>query len=537
MTAAPQNHPRRWVVLGVLIVSLLAVVLDNTVLNVALTTLADPADGLGASQSELEWSINSYTLVFAGFLLSLGTLGDRFGRKRGVLAGLVLFCLGSLLSAYAHSPAQLIGARVVMGLGAAAIMPLSLAIVTGLFSESDRPRAIAVWSGSVGIGVALGPIVGGLLLERFWWGSVFLINVPVTVAAFVVIALVVPEMRTHSSARVDAAGALLSIVALTSLTYGIIDGGDHGFDDARPWPWLAAGVVLLAVFVWWEGRAAEPALDLRLFRDARFSAANTAISLVFFAAIGAFFFIQFYLQLVRGFSPLKAGLLVTPFAVAQLVFAPASAALVRRFGFRAVCGAGLVLTAGALGGTVQLTAHTSLVIVGAAFFAAGIGMSLVMAPSMASVMASVPRDRASVGSATANTVRQVASALGIAVAGSILTPLYRAGIDPHLAGLPTAAREAAAEALAAAHAVAPSLGPAGPALVDAADTAFVEALRTTLLILAVTVLAATPIVARWLPGRRHEDRRASGVRLSGDGGGDLGDTTGLPEAQHEDAHS
>ncbi|NUT35506.1 MAG: DHA2 family efflux MFS transporter permease subunit, partial [Hamadaea sp.] len=453
MTASAENHPRRWVVLGVLIVSLLAVVLDNTVLNVALTTLADPAEGLGATQSELEWSINSYTLVFAGFLLSLGTLGDRFGRKRGVLAGLVLFCLGSLLSAYAGSPGQLIGARVVMGLGAAAIMPLSLAIVTGLFAERDRPRAIAVWSGSVGIGVALGPVVGGLLLEHFWWGSVFLVNVPVIVAAFVVIAIVVPETRSQRPGRVDAAGALLSIAALTSLTYGIVAGGEHGFSQDRPWPWLAAGVVLLAVFLLWERRAADPALDLRLFRDAGFSAANTAIGLVFFAAMGAFFFIQFYLQLVRGFAPLKAGLLVTPFAVAQLIFAPASAALVRRCGIRAVCAAGLLLTAAALAGTVRLATDTSLWVVGGAFFAAGIGMSLVMAPSMASVMASVPRDRASVGSATANTVRQVASALGIAVAGSILTSLYRAGIAPDVAGLPPAARDAAAEALAAAHAV------------------------------------------------------------------------------------
>lgn len=535
MSAGPDNHPRRWAVLGVLVVSLLAVVLDNTVLNVALTTLADPVDGLGASQSELEWSINSYTLVFAGFLLSLGTLGDRFGRKRGVLAGLVLFCAGSLLSAYAQSAAQLIGARVVMGLGAAAIMPLSLAIVTGLFSGRDRPRAIAVWSGSVGIGVALGPVVGGLLLERFWWGSVFLINVPVTVAAFVVIAFIVPEARSLRPGRVDVGGALLSIAALTSLTYGIVAGGEHGFGEGRPWPWLAAGVLLLAVFVGWERRASDPALDLGLFRRPGFSAANTAIGLVFFAAMGAFFFIQFYLQLVRGFSPLKAGLLVTPFAVAQLVFAPASAALVRRFGIRVVCAAGLVLTAGALGGTVQLSAGTSLVTIGAAFFAAGIGMSLVMAPSMASVMDGVPRDRASVGSATANTVRQVASALGIAVAGSILTPLYRAELDPQLAEAPPPVQDAAAESLAAAHALAPQLGPAGPAVVAAADAAFVDALRTTMLILAAVVLAAAAAVIRWLPGRPRETRRQPGGYLIGNAGGDLGDAARLPHAQHDHA--
>jgi MFS family permease len=248
------GHPRRWAILGVLVVSLLVVVLDNTVLNVALRTIADPVHGLGASQSQLEWAINSYTLVFAGLLFTAGVLGDRYGRRAVLLIGLTLFGLASLLSAYAQDPAQLIAARALMGIGGAAVMPATLSIISNVFDPRERARAIGVWAGSVGLAVAIGPVVGGLLLERYWWGSVFLINVPIVVAGVIAAFVIVPESRDPKPGRVDVVGVLLSVAGLVVLVYGVVDGGDHGFDRPAAWGSILGGLVILAGFVAYERR-------------------------------------------------------------------------------------------------------------------------------------------------------------------------------------------------------------------------------------------------------------------------------------------
>src|SRR5215468_8802679 len=238
---------RRWVILGVLVVGLLAIVIDNTVLNVALKTLANPVGGLGASQSQLEWAINSYTLVFAGLLFTFGVIGDRVGRKRMLMLGLASFGLFSLLTAYSHSPDQLVWARAAMGLGAAAVMPQTLSIISNVFEPRERARAIGIWAVAVGIGVAIGPIVGGLLLAHFWWGSVFLINVPVTAIGVAAITMLVPESRNPDPGRIDYLGVLLSIVGLVLLVYGIIQGGEKGTwvhaDVLGP---IVAGLAVLA---------------------------------------------------------------------------------------------------------------------------------------------------------------------------------------------------------------------------------------------------------------------------------------------------
>src|SRR3954470_18953384 len=284
------GHPRRWAILGVLVISLLVVVLDNTVLNVALRTIADPRHGLGASQSQLEWAINSYTLVFAGLLFTAGILADRLGRRITLITGLVLFGIASLVSGYAGSADQLIAARALMGLGAAAVMPATLSIIANVFEPHERGRAIGVWAGAVGLGVAIGPIVGGLLLEHFWWGSVFLINVPIVIAGVVLVLTLIPESRDPKPGRIDFVGVLLSIVGLTLLTYGVIKGGEHGFGNARAWGTLVGAVVVLAPFIGWERRVEFPSLDVRLFRNRTFSASTGVIGLVFFAAMGAMFF-------------------------------------------------------------------------------------------------------------------------------------------------------------------------------------------------------------------------------------------------------
>jgi EmrB/QacA subfamily drug resistance transporter len=495
-------YRRRWIILGVLITSLMAIVLDNTVLNVALKTIAEPTAGLGASQSQLEWAINSYTLVFAGLLFTFGVVGDRIGRKRMLMIGLASFGLFSLLTAYSHSPDQLVWARAAMGLGAAAVMPQTLSIISNVFDPAERPKAIGIWAVAVGIGIAIGPIVGGLLLAHFWWGSVFLINVPFTAASVAAIALLVPESKNPNPGRIDFVGVLASIAGLVLVVYGIIQGGDKGswvhLDVLGP---VLGGLAILGFFVWYEARIKHPSLDVRLFRDPRLSSAIGALALVFFGMMGALFFLSFYLQSVRGYTPLRAGAFSLAFAVAQMLMAPRSARLVRRFGAKSVVATGLLLVTAALVGYQLLGVDTAAWLLVVMFFVQGAGMGLVMPPATEAVMSVVPRERAGAGSALTNTARQVSGALGVAVLGSILAQAYRNQLDPHLGPLPAAARNAATSSITASQAVAAKLGPAGRQLSEAADAAFVHAMHLTTLFSAAITLLGALVVMRWMPGR------------------------------------
>jgi MFS transporter, DHA2 family, multidrug resistance protein len=498
---ANTGHPQRWTILGVLVVSLLVVVLDNTILNVALRTLADPVHGLGASQGELEWSINSYTLVFAGLLFTFGVLGDRYGRKRFLLMGLALFGLSSLLSAYAQDPGQLVAARALMGVGGAAIMPVTLSIISNVFDPRERARAIGIWSASVGLAVAIGPVLGGALLETFWWGSVFLINVPIVLAGLVAVAMIVPESRAPRPGRIDLVGVLLSVVGLVALTYGIIDGGEHGFDRPLVWVAIAVGVAVLAGFIAYERRIAYPSLDVRLFRIPRFAAPVAVIGLIFFAGMGVMFFSSFYLQLVRGYSPFETGLLFLPFAVAQLVFAPRSATMVRRYGAKAVSATGLSLTVVALAAFAFIGTDTPIWVFATVFFIQGAGMANIMPPAMESIMSSLPREKAGVGSAVSNTVRQVGSALGIAVLGSVLASVYRDQIAPATQALPIPMRDAATASVSGAYGVAERLGANGAPVIAAANDAFVSAMHGAAALAAAFAVVGVLVVLRWMPGR------------------------------------
>jgi EmrB/QacA subfamily drug resistance transporter len=494
---------RRWIILSVLIISLVAIVLDNTVLNIALKTISEPRGGLGASQSQLEWAINSYTLVFAGLLFTFGVIGDRIGRKRMLMIGMTMFGLASLLSSYAQTPTQLIWARAAMGLGGAAVMPQTLSIITTVFDPKERPRAIGMWAGAVGLAIAIGPIMGGLLLDHFWWGSVFLINVPLTAAGVVAIAFLVPESKSRQPGRIDYLGVLMSITGLVLVVFGIIQGGDTGSwlrgDVLGP---VFGGLAVLAAFGWYESRIEHPSLDVRLFRDPRLSSAAGAIALVFFALAGAFFFTSFYLQNVRDYSPLHAGLLTIPLAAGQLLLAPRSAILVRRYGAKIVCAAGLLLVAVAMAGYHLLGTSTPIWVLEVTFFVQGAGMGTVMPPATESVMSVVPRDRGGAGSAITNISRQVAVALGVAVLGSILAQAYRAQLAPHLSVLPPAARNSATASIAATQAAAQHLGPAGRSLLAAADQSFVHAMHLTSVIsFSIAVLGAV-VLAIWMPGRR-----------------------------------
>ncbi len=503
MDAPHTGHPRRWTILGVLVVSLLVVVLDNTILNVAMKTIADPHRGLGASQSQLEWAINSYTLVFAGLLFTAGILGDRLGRRRVLLVGMVLFGLASLASAYAQDPGQLIAARAFMGVGGAAILPVTLSIIANVFDPRERAKAIGVWAAAVGLAVAIGPVLGGALLEHFWWGSVFLINVPIVLAGIAGMILIVPESRDPNPGRIDLLGVVASVAGLLLFVYGVITGGDSGdWGQPKVWGSIIAGIAVMAGFVRHELRSDHPALDVRLFRNPRFAAAVGAVALVFFAAMGTFFFGAFYLQLVRGYSPLETGLLFLPFAGAQLIFAPRSALMVQRYGPKAVCAVGMTLVALTVGAFLFVTAATPLWVLLLVFFVQGIGMANVIPPATEAVLSTLPREKAGVGSAVNNTMRQVGGALGVAVLGSVLSVVYRSQISEHLTRLPATLRDAASESIASTYAVAARMGgQTGAALIGPANDAFVQAMHWAAGGSAVAALAGAAAVIRWLPSQ------------------------------------
>ncbi|CAL9439767.1 Antiseptic resistance protein [Streptomyces sp. enrichment culture] len=496
-------HRRRWVILGVLMLSLLIVVLDNSILNVAVRTIATPVPtGLGATQSELEWAINSYTLVFAGLLFTAGLLGDRIGRKKVLIGGLAVFGAGSALAAFSGSPAELIAFRAVMGMGAAFVMPATLAVLMNVFERDEQPKAIGVWTGGVGLAIAIGPITGGLLLDHFWWGSVFLVNVPIVLLAVVLMLWLVPDSRDPAPGRIDPAGVVLSVAGLVLLVYGVIKGGQLAdFTDATVLSAIGAGLAVLAVFVVVEKRSDHPSIDVTHFGNKVFSAAIAAIALVFFALMGVTFFAVFYLQSVRGHSPLQTGLLLLPLAVTQTVFAPRARLLVDRFGHRATTTGGLVVLAATLAAFALLDADTPIWFLEVVFFLMGIGMTHVMTPVSVVVMQALPREKAGSASALSNTFRQVGGALGVAVLGSVLSTAYRTDIEDGLGLLPPGARHAAGESIEATLAAADRLGARGEALAAAADDAFLHAMHVTGLWGAGIALIGAVVTALFLPGR------------------------------------
>ncbi|CAG6395432.1 MFS transporter [Streptomyces cocklensis] len=496
-------HRRRWAILTVLLFSLLVVVLDNSILNVAMKTIAQPKPkGLGATQSQLEWAINSYTLVFAGLLFTAGLLGDRLGRKKVLLFGMLVFGVGSALSATAGSAGELIAYRGLMGFGGAFIMPATLAIIMNVFQREEQPKAIGIWAGVVGLAIAIGPITGGLLLQHFWWGSVFLVNVPVVIAGLIAMFVLVPDSRDPRPGRLDPVGVLLSMAGLVLLIYGIIKGGQAGdFTEPEVWVTSLGGVLVLAGFVWYEKRAEQPALDISYFRKRQFSASVAAIGLVFFALMGVTFFIVFYTQSVRGYSALQSGLLLLPLAGAQMIFAPRARLLVDKLGARAVCAGGMAMTGVSFLGFLLLGVDSPIWVLEVLFFLMGAAMAHVMPPATVMIMSSLPREKAGSGSAINNVFRQVGGALGVAVLGSLMSTVYRNGVSGHLGSLPAPQRHAAGESIEATLGVAAKLGPKGQVLVEPAHHAFIHAMHITAAASGGVALFGALVVLVFLPGR------------------------------------
>ncbi|MDP5181367.1 MFS transporter [Blastococcus sp. BMG 814] len=503
----PPGYARRWWVLATMTICLLVVIMGNTILNVALPTLQRELD---ASQGELQWVVDAYILVFAGLLFTWGVIGDRIGRRRVLLIGLGIFAVGSVLAALSDSPLELIAWRAAMGIGGAAVQPTTLAVITNVFPPRERGRAIGVWAGTAGIAVAGGPLAGGAVLGHFWWGAVFLVGVPVAVLGIVAVLAFVPESKDPSPGRLDLPGVLLSIAALAGLVYGIIHGGGGaGWTTPGVLVPLLGGLILLALFVWLQRRSAHPALDVSLFRNPAFSAAAAALGLNFFALLGATFYLVFYLQGVRGYSPLQSGAALIPVALGMALMAPRSSGLAERFGAKAVCATGfLLITLSFLG--VQLLDLTSPVwLLLLVLSVQGLGMGAVMAPATESIMSVVPREKAGAGAAVNNSVRQVGGALGVAILGSLLAATYSAQLGSAADGLPAGARDDARQSVVATlDAVrraqaegTPEVARAAAAVVDPARDAFVTAMHLTAIGTATATLVAAVVVLIWLPGR------------------------------------
>ena len=497
----PAVYERRWLILGVLCMSLVIVIIGNTSLNVAIPTLARELD---ASTSALQWMVDSYALVFAGLLFTAGTLGDRYGRKGALQAGLLVFLFGAVLASTADSASMVITARAVMGVAAAFVMPSTLSILTNVFPAHERPKAIAVWAGISGGGAAIGPIASGWLLEHFWWGSVFLVNVPVIAVALVAGAVLVPRSKDPDDHPLDVPGALLSIVGLSALVYAIIEGPHRGWVSVQTIATFALAGLALAAFGWRELRTRHPMLDLQLFRDRRFSVASAGMTLTFFAMFGTFFLIAQYFQLVLDYSPLESGLFQLPFAFIIMTVAPRVPKMVERYGAARVVPVGLAFTATGLALFSFVGVGSSLLEVYASVLPLAFGMAVTMTPLTTLIMSSVPLGRAGVGSAMNDTTRELGGALGVAVLGSVVTSRYTSGLASSLIGLPEQARAVADSGLSGALAVAGEVGGApGEALAAAARQAFVDGLGTAAIVGSFVVFSAA-LAARFLLPHDHE---------------------------------
>jgi EmrB/QacA subfamily drug resistance transporter len=496
----PRIHGRRWFLLAMMCLSLVLVVMSVSGLVTAIPTMQE---SLRASGSQIQWILDAYAIVFAGALLTAGALGDRFGRKRALLAGLVVFGAGAIVAGIATGAAQVIAGRAVMGIGAALVMPATLSIITTIFPPEERSQAIAVWAGFAGAGGALGPIVSGALLERYWWGAAVLVNLPLVVVTFVAIWAFAPESRDEFETPLDPVGAILSLAGLSALVFAIIQGGEDGWATASVLISSAVAVVALAAFLQWERRSSHPMLPLSLFRDWRFSLGSGVITVAFFVMLGFFFLTTQFLQFGREYSPLEAGVALLPLPIAFVALSPRSAALAARYGAARVMAVGLAIVAGGFVMLASITPETSYVVLGVAFAVLGAGMGVTAAPATGEIMSAVPLSKAGVGSAMNDTTRELGGALGIAILGSIANGAYRSAID--LSGIPldAAARVQAGESIGAAAGVASGQG--GAAVRSQAALAFTDAFNLTSIVSIGIVIAAAVVVLLVARSQRSDD--------------------------------
>ncbi|MFF8101155.1 MFS transporter [Streptomyces sp. NPDC016640] len=505
--AQSQGHPRRWLILGVICLAQLTVLLDNTVLNVAIPSLTRAMD---ASTADIQWMINAYSLVQSGLLLTAGNAADRYGRKRMLIVGLVLFGVGSLVAGLAESPGRLIAARAGMGVGGALLLTTTLAVVMQIFTHEEQPRAIGIWAAVNSLGFAAGPLVGGFLLNHYWWGAVFLVNLPVVALAVAAVAAYVPESGNRLGERPDLVGAVLSTIGMASLVYAIISGPGHGWTSARVAASAASAVLVLGAFAYWERRIPHPMLDLDFFRNRRFTASVGGLVLITFGMGGALFLLTQYLQFVLGYGPLEAGLRTAPMAltVVALNFTGVAAKWSARMGSPRSIGLGMALMAAGLVSIATLTEHgytgtlLGLVLIGAG--------TAVGSPVMShAIMSSIPRERAGAGAGINGTLNEFGAGLGVAVLGAVLNARFAALVPVVASSLPAA------------------LAAAGSERERARITgAYSSGLETSLLVGAVAVLLGGLIAAALLHRADRADRADRGDRAGGGDRADRGESGG-----------
>jgi EmrB/QacA subfamily drug resistance transporter len=503
-TDAGAGHPRRWLILAVVCLAVFVTTLDGLIVNIALPSLSLE---LGAGTRELQWIVDAYLLVFTGLLLAAGALGDRYGRRKILIAGLAVFGVTSAYAGSVGSAGELISARALMGIGAAAIFPATLAIITNVFTvPSERAKAIGVWSAVSGIGVAAGPIVGGWLLENFWWGSVFYINVPVVIIAIVATVLLVPESRDETTPRLDIVGLVLSIATISTLVFTIIEAPVHGWTDVWTLAGFTATGALGSIFVWWEQRITHPLLPVRIFQNLRFSAASVSVTAAFFALFGFVFLITQYFQLVRGYTPLDAGLRTLPVAFAIAIASMLSPRLVERIGTTIVVAGGLTSMAVGFLWVSFASVETPYLEIVFQMVLLGAGLGATTAPATESIMGSLPAEKAGIGSAINDTTRELGGTLGVAVVGSVFSSVYVASLaDGELFGrLPQEAQEATEESVVAAGQIAPEFGAVAPQFLTEVSDAFLSGLGIACLVVSGVAFAGAMFALRFLPARGDE---------------------------------
>ncbi|MFD5011435.1 DHA2 family efflux MFS transporter permease subunit [Streptomyces chartreusis] len=484
---------RRWWALGALVASMLTLGFDMTILNVALPTMA--AD-LGATTGQQQWMADAYVVVFAALMLPAGLLGDRFGRRRMLITGLGVFLAGSLIGALAGDVNAVIAARAVMGVGAALVTPLSLSVLPTLFGPEERTKAVGIASAASALGLPLGPIIGGWLLNHFWWGSVFLINVPMAAIGIAACLFLLPETKDPASPKVDTVSTALAATGLGALVYGIIEAPARGWGDPLVLGMLGAAVLLIAALVVRERRVERPMLDMTLLAHRGFLFNTVAATLVTFILTGLLFVLPPYLQAVLGHDALGTGVRLLPMMGGLLVASRLAPQVVARFGARAAVSAGLVVLAfaGFLGSRTTVDSGYGFVALWLTITGLGFGLSLI--PAMNGGLSALPRDRAGSGSGLLMTLRQVGGAIGIALLGSLLAGAFRDRLD--VTGLPAGAADTAGESVVAAHLVAERAGSAE--LAASANSAYVHGMGIVLLVCGIAALVSALLAAAFLPG-------------------------------------
>jgi EmrB/QacA subfamily drug resistance transporter len=500
-TAAGLSSRRRTLVLAAMCLALVMVVSGVSMLNNALPLMAE---SLGLSQSRQQWVIDGYTVALAALLLPAGAVGDRFGRRRAMLGGIVVFGVGSLLAATTDSAQVLIAARIVAGLGAAFIMPGTLSTITSVFPPEGRAKAVGIWAGFAGAGGTLGMFVSGALVDRFDWSSVFLVSAALAVVTLLAVVAVVPDTKASEVVRLDPVGAVLSAVGIAALVIGIIEGPTNGWTSGTTVGLLLAGTAFLAAFVRWERRNPEPMLDPDLFTHRGLATGSATMFLMFLAMFGFFFVSVQYLQLVQGYGALKAAAALFPMSAVFLVISPFAATLSERHGQRAVGGAGLSIAAVGFALFLGLEAGSGYLVFLAISLVVGLGMALSMTPATNAIVSSLPRDKQGVASAINDVTRELGAAFGIAMVGSAFNMGYRGSIDSHLDGLPAEAAQRAHEAPATAYEVASTLGDGGGSLIGHTDAAFVSGLHNAVLVGAACMVIGALFVALRAPSRSEE---------------------------------